>query len=356
MQPSGTVLVTGAFGLVGSAVVAQLVTTGRKVVATDLKVDASLKAAASLDGGAEVCWADITQADRVTALINEVSPSAIVHLAAVIPPQCYARREVARAVNVDATATLVRAAEALPSQPKFVQASSIAVYGARNPYRNNDLLTADTPLRPSDIYGAHKVEAETTVRTSQLDWLILRLGGVIPVEPSLHAVNLDDVYFEAALPTDGRIQMVDVRDAARAFCTATTLDASREIFMIGGDASNRLRQRDIGAAIAGAVGLAGAIPRGRPGDRDSDTDWFTTDWMDTSHSQSVLQFQHHSFSDSMAYARSRARKTRWLLRAITPLARATLRRKSPYHRAAGIYADPWAVIRAKFGAPEPDTP
>src|ERR1700758_1147292 len=45
---------------------------------------------------------------------------------------------------------------------------SIAVYGARNPHRLNDVLTPDTPLTPSDIYGSHKVEAEHIVRTSTL--------------------------------------------------------------------------------------------------------------------------------------------------------------------------------------------
>ena len=355
VPPPSLVLVTGAFGLVGSEVVKQLTGAGHRVVATDLDVAANRKAAAALGDAVEVRWADLTQPDAVTRLVSEVAPRAIVHLAAVIPPHCYARRSLAHAVNVEATTSLVRAAEAAPpSPPKFLQASSIAVYGARNPHRGDDVLSVDTPLRPSDLYGAHKVEAEAVVRSSQLDWLILRLGGVLPVEPRLRVVDLETIYFEASLPADGRIQMVDVRDVARAFCAAVDVDASHDILLIGGDASNRLRQGDIGGAMAGAVGLVGAIPPGRLGNPDSATDWFATDWMDTTHSQSVLGFQHNSFSDSLAYTRSRARRTRWLLRVITPLVRGVLRRKSPYFAAAGTYADPWGVIRAKWGAPEPD--
>jgi nucleoside-diphosphate-sugar epimerase len=90
--------------------------------------------------------------------------AAIAHLAAVVPPMCYARPALARKVNVDATAWLVKAAQAQPRPPRFVLASGIAVYGARNPHHVTDLLTADTPLRPSDIYGAHKAEAEQLVR------------------------------------------------------------------------------------------------------------------------------------------------------------------------------------------------
>jgi nucleoside-diphosphate-sugar epimerase len=324
------------------------------VIATDLDVPPNRKAANALGGKVEVRWADLTKPEQVNTLMADVSPIAIVHLAAVIPPHCYARRGLARAVNVDATASLVRAAEALPSPPKFVQASSIAVFGARNPHRISRVLSADTPLCPCDIYGGHKVEAEAIVRSSQLDWLTLRLGGVLPVEPKLGAIDLQTVYFEASLPADGRIHLVDVRDVARAFCAATNVDVSREVFLIGGDESNKLRQSDIGAAIAGAVGLIGAIPPGRPGDPGSDSDWFATDWMDTTHAQAVLGFQRNSFFDSLAYISSRAGWKRRPIRAIAPLVRAILRRKSPYFKATGTYADPWGVIRAKWGPPEPD--
>ncbi len=144
------------------------------------------------------------------------------------------------------------------------------MYGARNPHRQHDDLTVETSLRPADIYGAHKVDAERSVRASQLDWLIVRLGGVLPVEPRIGAVSMDTIYFEASLPTDGRIQTVDVRDVARAFCAAVDVDGSREIFLIGGDASNRLRQGDIAGSMAAATGLVGAIPPGRPGDPGND--------------------------------------------------------------------------------------
>jgi nucleoside-diphosphate-sugar epimerase len=349
VQPTGPVLVTGAFGLVGGTVVRQLVDLGVEVVATDLDIPANREAAAAVGNAVHVRWADLTEHEQVDSLIHEVSPRAIVHLAAIIPPQCYARPKLARAVNVDATARLVRAAETQSSRPRFVQASSIAVYGARNPHHTDGLLTTATPLRPSDMYGAHKAEAEDIVRSSGLDWLILRLGGVLPVEPSLLAVDLDTVFFEASLPADGRVQVVDVRDVARAFCSAISVDASREVFLIAGDDSTRIRQGDIGPALTGALGLVDAIPRGRPGNPSSDAEWFATDWMDTSHSQKVLDFQRNSFPDTLAYIRSGVGCKRWLMRAVSPLARVILRRKSPYFRRMGTYAEPWAVIRSKWG-------
>ena len=48
-----------------------------------------------------------------------------------------------------------------------------------------DVLTADTPVNPADVYGAHKAAAEKLVRASSLDWVILRLGGVLTVDPAV---------------------------------------------------------------------------------------------------------------------------------------------------------------------------
>ena len=152
MAARDSVLVTGAYGLVGRPTVERLVADGFKVIAT-----AHHTVKPRLPATVDVRSVDLTEPAQVKALVADVSPSAIVHLAAVLPPQCYANRALARLVNVDATATLVRAAEALPSPPRFVHASSVAVHGSRNPHRCTDLLAPDTPLAASDLYSCHKI-------------------------------------------------------------------------------------------------------------------------------------------------------------------------------------------------------
>lgn len=349
-----TVLVTGAFGLVGSATVRRLAADGRRVVATDLDNPPNRKAAESLPAGVTVRWADLTDPAAVGALVTQTEPTAIIHLAAVIPPFIYQRRGLAEKVNVEATASLVRSAEKLSQPARFVLASSIAVYGSRNPHTVAGVLTADTPVNPADIYGDHKVRAEKIVRTSNLDWVILRLGGVLTADPGSY-MKLDNFAFEAMLPIDGRIQTVDVRDVARAFAAAITADAVGETLLIGGDdATHRLVQGDVAPAMAAALGPVGGLPTGLKGDPGDDDAWFNTDWMDTTRAQQVLNFQQHSWPDMLIETSENAGIKRPLLRLVAPLAKQILTRMSPYHGSGRRYADPWAAITEKWGDPRPD--
>jgi nucleoside-diphosphate-sugar epimerase len=353
---SETGLVTGGFGLVGSETVKRLAADGREVVATDLDTAANREKAEKLPAGATARWADLTQPDQVQRLLAEVSPAAIIHLAAVIPPAIYRNPKLARKVNVDATATLVRAAEAMAHPPRFVQASSNAVYGARNPHRFSDPVRAEDPMRPSDLYGGHKAEAEEIVRSSKLDWVVLRLGGVLSVDPNAMPFNADALFFESTLPTDGRMHGVDVRDVATAFANATTADVVGEILLIAGDDSLKVRQGEVGPGLAAARGLSGGLPTGRPGNPDSDDDWFVTDWMDPTRAQEALHFQHHSWPDMLSEMRGQAGWQRYVLPLVAPLIREILKRRSAYHNAPGKYADPWGAIRAKLGEPGLDKP
>jgi nucleoside-diphosphate-sugar epimerase len=347
------VLVTGAFGLVGSATVRKLASDGRTVVATDLDVPANRKAAEHLPSGVTAQFADLTDPAAVDDLIAGVSPSAIIHLAAIIPPFIYLRRDLARKVNVDGTASLLTAAQKLPNPPRFIQASSIGVYGSRNPHRVTDLLTAETPLKPADVYGQHKVEAEKLVRASTLDWVILRLGGVLAVDVGSY-MKLDNMYLESLLPIDNRVQTVDVRDVATAFAAATTADVVGETLLIGGDESHRHVYGDVAPAFAAAMGLVDALPTGLKGDPAVDDSWFNTDWMDTTRAQEALDYQHHSWADMLIEASNKMGWMRGLLRVVSPLARAITTRKAAYYGSDKAYADPWAAIAAKWADPRPD--
>lgn len=256
---SGTVLITGAFGLVGTETVRRFAADGWRVIAT-----AHRKAYDELPPRVETRWLDLTDPAQVRSLVAEVSPDVIVHLAAVIPPLVYCDAAFARRLNVGATASLVGAASDQPRPPRFVHASSTAIYGSRNPYRHPELLTLDTPLHPCELYGGLKLEAEECVRSSGMDWVVLRLGGVLSVDPRAMPVTRDIMYFTSALPSDGRVHSVDTRDVATAFAAAAQHDVLGETFLIGGDDSHLLRQGEIGSSMAAARGMPGLMPQGGP--------------------------------------------------------------------------------------------
>jgi nucleoside-diphosphate-sugar epimerase len=346
------VLVTGACGLVGTSVVERMLGDGWKVTATDLPTAANRKTLARFRSVRRFAarWADLTQEAEVSSLLKDLRPDVVVHLAAVIPPACYAAPQVARAVNVDAVGILTAAAGTLARPPRIVLASSIAVYGARNPHRELGVLTSETPVAPTDSYGQHKAEAEDIVRTSGLDFVILRLGGVLTVES--RAGYREALRFGAMLPSDGRIQTVDVRDVAGAFEAAAQTPELGATFLIGGDESHRLVHREIGSGVAAAMGLGRAVPAGRPGDPDDDQAWFATDWMETATAQAALGFQHHSWDGMLEEIRRRTGWRRYVLRLAAPVVREVLERRSA--SAPGTYADVWGDVRETFGDPSPD--
>ncbi|OBK43671.1 oxidoreductase [Mycobacterium sp. 1081908.1] len=351
-RSTDTVLVTGAFGLIGSATVRRLIADGRQCVVTGRCSAAGRRAARALPAGVNVRWSDLTRPGEAERLVHETSPTAIIHLAGSSPPWMYRDAVASRKINVDATAALVHAAQRMSHPPRFVHASSTAVYGVRNPHRCSDLLRADTVPKPYDAYGRQKLEAETAVRASSLEWTILRLGAVLSVEPPAASLDLDALFFDRSLPADGRTQTVDVRDAAAAFTAATTADVAGTIMLVGGDPSHRLRQGEIGSAIATEYGFASGLPAGRPGNPDIDEGWFTTDWMDTVEAQRRLSFQHHSWPDMLAEIRDRIGWKRLPTRLLTPIVRPLLRRRLTMRTAGpGRYADPWEAARIRFGDP-----
>jgi nucleoside-diphosphate-sugar epimerase len=69
-------------------------------------------------------------------------------------------------------------------------------------------------LRPSEIYGIQKLEAEELVRSSGLEWVSLRIGGVMSVDSGDMPFDADTLYFGGVFAIDQRCHTVDKRDVA----------------------------------------------------------------------------------------------------------------------------------------------
>ena len=119
-----------------------------------------------------------------TLIERVVTPGtdSVFHLAAVVSGQAEAEFDVGMRVNLDATRALLERCRRLAKPPKFVFASSLAVFGGPLP----DPVPDDAPVMPQTSYGAQKAIGEFLVydmtRKGYLDGRSLRLP-TITVRP-----------------------------------------------------------------------------------------------------------------------------------------------------------------------------
>jgi len=130
------VWVAGARGLLGQAVVGQLVAQGRDHVTTDRDVD--LTDAAAVDAFAA--------AEPFTHVINCAAYTAV--------DRCESEEDVARQVNGDAPGHLARAARARGAALVHVSTDYVFAGDAHAPYREDD------PTGPVSAYGRTKLLGE----------------------------------------------------------------------------------------------------------------------------------------------------------------------------------------------------
>ena len=85
--------------------------------------------------------------------------STVFHFAAIVSGQAEADFELGMRINLDATRALLDACRALPQPPRFVFASSVAVFGGALP----DMVPAAFELNPQTSYGTQKTIGELLV-------------------------------------------------------------------------------------------------------------------------------------------------------------------------------------------------
>jgi UDP-glucose 4-epimerase len=311
------VLVTGAFGLLGTSTIEALLARGHEVRAFDIEKPGTVRAARLFGNRVETVWGDI----RSPLDVDEAAcgTQAAVHLAFILPPLSERDPGESRMVNVDGTAHLIQAMKGRDRPTRLVFSSTFCVYG----------ITQDRepPLRPDDApaannhYTRHKLEAEDMVRTSGLDWTILRFGVVLA--PVMNG-KFDPVIFDIA--AGARYEMIHSADAARAVTRCLeTGDASGRTLLIGGGPECRVRYAHMINATLGAMGLP-SLPEAA----------FTTrslhggDWMDTALSQDLLHYQSRSFARYIDEVRRNAGLRRHVLKLAGPFILRWMLSKSPY--------------------------
>ena len=151
----GTVLVTGANGCVGRALVRRLCETDADVLALDL--DWSETGGIERNQKIETIIGDISDSARMERIIRSRRIDIIVHLAAVVH-DAKASEVLYDRINVRATADLFDLA-CRNHVRQFIFLSTVAVYGKECPVP----VTEDDPPSPGTVYSRSKAEAEESV-------------------------------------------------------------------------------------------------------------------------------------------------------------------------------------------------
>ena len=179
------IIVTGAGGFVGRALVRKLLERGDNVVALDSFAD-------HIPVGARNVVGDIAD-PTVRARSFRDGCTALVHLATVPGGAAEADPAASRRINIDAMYDLLDAAKSGGNKPRVVYASSIAVFGDPLPVEGVD---DTTPLAPKMVYGGHKAMMEIAVammhHRGEIDGVSVRLPGILarPQGTERHEVRL----------------------------------------------------------------------------------------------------------------------------------------------------------------------
>jgi nucleoside-diphosphate-sugar epimerase len=309
------ILLTGAFGNIGSSTLLELLQQGHIVRCFARKHKATEQKAKVLAGRIELVWGDVRRAEDVQAAVQD--QEIIVHLASILPPQVDRDLETAREINVGGTHNLLEAAKKLPQQPRILFSSSLAVFGYTQdqppPRKIND------PVGATDAYTEHKLVCEEMIKTSGLTWSIFRFS----IVPLLVPRRLDPIMFR--IPLDTRIEVLHPYDAGRAIANGVL---SKEIWektlLIGGGVRCQIHYRAYLKRSLETLGIS-MLP-----DSAFGTEPYYTDWMDTEESQYLLNYQRYSFDDIIHDQAKKSHSRKLILMPIKPVIRWWLLRKSPY--------------------------
>ena len=236
------IIITGGAGMLGQRLATALLQRGyltdpegHRTEFTKLTLFDRVAASLPQDPLLNVVVGDITNPETINALVT-VDTTAIFHLAAVVSGEAEQDFDLGMAVNLGATQDLLTACRRLGTCPRFIFASSIAVFGGEMP----PVITDGTALTPQSSYGSQKAMGELLVndysRKGFIDGRVLRLPTIVvrPGRPNkatstfASSIIREPLQGQSAIcPVSGetRLWLMSPRQAVASFIMAAELPA-----------------------------------------------------------------------------------------------------------------------------------
>jgi len=332
------ILITGAFGNVGIYTLKNLLDSGHSIRVLELKNKKNLKILKNIEKRSpgqkvDIIWGDITDTECIRKAV--AGQDIIIHQAFIIPPLSEEKPNWAWEINVEGTRNILKAAKESGTTAKIVFTSSVSVFG-----HTQDIhppRTSGDQVGPTDNYSHHKVACEQLVKISGMKWTILRLGAVL--SPSL--CDIDPMLF--SVPLNNRIELIHAADAGSAIAAAALSEkAWGETLLIGGGRKCQMLQRDFISEVLNEVGI-GMLPESA-----FTSTPFYTDWMDTSQSQRILNYQERDLGDFLKDIRKALGIKRYLVRMVQPAVKYWLLKRSPHFLKKDVSSrSPGKTVRGK---------
>lgn len=251
----GPVLVTGAGGCLGAWTLAILEKSGIPAVACDLS-DSRARPALVMgeEKAAALTWelCDISDAERLIAIVSEHGIRAIIHYAGLQVPFCKQDPALGARVNVEGTVNVLLAAREADIK-RTAYASSVAAHGM--PTGGEYMAT---------LYGVYKVANEESAKVFWQDWGVPSVGirpnvvygiardqgisakGTIAIQSAVLGKPYD-------IPFSGKASWLYAGEAAAAFIAAVSSDGEgAPVFDLNGSC----------AEVGHAISLIGSLQPG----------------------------------------------------------------------------------------------
>lgn len=288
------VLITGAFGNIGKAVLEKAYENGHEINILELETKRNRKYARKIRKKINrLFFGDIND----TTLVNEAveQSDAIIHLAAIIPPLSKRNRELCMRVNYEGTLNLLRARDRCSQDIAFIFTSSASVMGSTQ-QREPPVKVTD-PVVITGNYEESKIKAEKYLKTNEDNYLIFRLAGVLTSYASFNMSYLEETF---DFHPEARVEFVLDKDVATALVTAAEKLVAKQTpqkktYFLGGGAENNCQTT--GQAFLELLYNSFVIPMPERKYFTSNINAYHLDWYDTEEAQKEFFFQNHGIDN-----------------------------------------------------------
>jgi nucleoside-diphosphate-sugar epimerase len=316
------ILLTGAFGIVGTEVLNFLIERKYEVRVFEINTFNNWLKALNYKDKAEIIWGDIRNKKDVEKAVKDID--IVIHLAAIIPPLADRKPDFAYQVNVEGTKNIISAIERVYSKvrPNLIYSSSIAIYGDR---RDNPLIKLDDEPNPNpdDYYAQQKLQCEKLIKESNLDWVIYRLTYIV----SPDKLNLDPIMYD--MPLDTKIEICNAKDTALALVNSIeNKKVWGKIMHIAGGKKCRTTYKEYLQRMFKIFGIGfDDFPESAFSKRN-----FHCGYMKTKESQHLLNYQNHTIEDYYDEVEKKIGYKSYFYKMFRYLARKILLQKSEYYQ------------------------